>query len=248
MNEGASMPIIGRIIPRFIAGVKTTVRLGRSGGVVVSPAYHPEFSWLCFSRSFPRKARTVFVFLAFLIIVVAITLSSNYDIDNDSASMVIRGDEARSDAQPDQTVGQATGPATVDRFRLLNGYKPTCEGPLWSYIDESCMKKTRKKRRPRAVNGLAAIATLSLGRRALETTSSMEPLDQTGAAKTALLAPDVIDPPDLPKSAPKRLQRPSHRRTNGRNLRRDWSWRDNTWSARGRVYYPFRRDERPWGW
>lgn len=214
------------------------------------PAYlHPEFGLLCPSRSFRRKARFALAFLALLVIVGALALKAGHDPDIDGALIAMRGDEARSNAETVQTVGQAIT-MTAERSRALEGSKAACEGDPWSYIDGKCsLGKARKLGSPRAANEAATIAALPLGRSTLPT-SSAAPLDATGAANTAVPTPGVADPPPAP--APQKVRKASRSQHSGHDLWHDWNWRDDQRSARAYALpddrYPRGRYERSWGW
>jgi hypothetical protein len=216
----------------------------------VSPAYlHPEFGLLCPSRSFRRKARLALAFLALLVIVGALALKAGHDPDIDGALITMRGDEARSNAETVQTVGQATS-MTAERSRALEGSnnKAACEGDPWSYIDGKCsVGKARRLGGPRAANEGATIAALPLGRSTLPA-SSAALLDATGAANIAVPTPAVADPP---APAPKKVRKASRSQNSGHDLWRDWNWRDDQRSARAYVLpddrYLRGRHER-WGW
>jgi hypothetical protein len=62
-------------------------------------------------RSFSRKALVVVIGLS--IIVAIILLKLPYDVDKDGASVVARPSEARTDAEPAQTVGEASPSGTA---------------------------------------------------------------------------------------------------------------------------------------
>jgi len=198
----------------------------------VSPAYHPELGWLCALQTFHRKVGVVLGVLALLMIVAAILLKPRYGTNNDTAPVIVNNDtapgivreaDARSDAEPNQTVGQMIPAVTVTQSPHL--------------------------RSPRAANEMPTIVAFPLGHRAPET-SPVVPVDTTGAPKTVLIAPDVTARAGPPVSASRRkVQKPSHYRGSGRDFRYDWNSRDDAWSARSRLYYyPFGRYERAPGW
>jgi hypothetical protein len=217
----------------------------------VSPAYqlHPEFGLLCPSRSFRRK---VWVVLTFLAVVALLASKASHSPDADGALAVVH-DEARFNAETAQTVGEATGTRTADRSRPLEGSKTACAVDVWSYIDGKCsVGAARKLPRPRAANEAPTIAALPLGRSAWPTPESSEVPQAATSLHTAVPSPPVAaDQGGASAPASKKLQKQSHRNS-GHELRRDWRWRDDHWSARAYAlpedryrggYY-----ERAWGW
>ena len=127
----------------------------------MSPAYHPELGWLCALQTFHRKVGVVLGVLALLMIVAAILLKPRYGTNNDTAPVIVREADARSDAEPNQTVSQMIPAVTVTQSPHL--------------------------RSPRAANEMPTIVAFPLGHRAPET-SPVVPVDTTGAPKTVLIA------------------------------------------------------------
>jgi hypothetical protein len=217
----------------------------------VSSEYHlhPEFGLLCPSRSFRRKARLALAFLAFLVIVGALSLKAGHDPDIDGAVMIAHGDDARSDAEAVQAVGPATDTATAETSRPLERSKAACERDPWSYIGGKCsVGGARKLRRARAANEAPTIAALPVGRSVPPApASSAAPLDPTAAANPAVPTPAVTDPPGRPTPASKKV-----RKNRDHDLSRDRSRRDDRWSARAYALPDDRhrrgRYERSWGW
>jgi hypothetical protein len=216
----------------------------------VSAAYqlHPEFGLLCPSRSFRRKAWVVLTFLA---VVALLASKAGHGPDADGALAVVH-DEARFNAETAQTVGETTGTTTADKSRPFEGSKTACAVDAWTYFDGKCsVGAARKLPRPRAANESPTIAALPLGRGASPTPESSASLQAPKDAHTAIPTPVAADEGGASAPASKKLKKLSHRNS-GHELRRDWRWRDDHWSARAYAlpedryrggYY-----ERAWGW
>jgi hypothetical protein len=147
--------------------------------------------------------------------------------------MIARGDEPRSDAETEQTVGQATVNTAVESVRPLEG-----------------MGRARKLQSPRAANEAATIAALPLGRSALPAPeATAAPFNPADAANSSVTAPVVADQPGPSAPAPRKVRKPSN---SVHDFSRDWRWPDNQWSARAYALpdsrYRRGRYERSWGW
>ena len=214
------------------------------------PAYHlhPEFGLFCPSPGLRRKVRVALASLLFLIIVGAVALTGGRDPIIEVALPLAHDNGAPSNAQTIQTDGRATVTATAQQPRALDSDGSTCEGD-----PSKCgTGRTRRVQIPRAANEAAPIAALPLGHGAPPMpTSSATSADLAGIADAAELTPPVADAPKLQTPPPKNARKPSRVRHNDYDFQREWSRRDDRWTA---GTYSSRNDryqrgryERSWG-
>ena len=164
------------------------------------PVYHSDSEWLGSLRILPHKVLIVVIGLS--IILATILLKPRDDMDSGRASVVAGEGDARSDAEPALTVGQAS-----------------------SVIE----KKAPNQAGPRKAGEGAAIRP-------------------TTGAKTVVLAPEATARTGGPASSRRKLQKPPPSRYGRRDFQYDRYSPDDPANARGRLYSPGGRYQRPWAW
>ena len=214
----------------------------------MSPVYHlhPEFGLLCPSRRVRRAARGALALLACSVIVGTLAVNPG----SDGTLIIAHVDVAPTNANPVQTVAQATATTIAESAPALEGSAYACEGG--PSTQRCSVGRARKPQSPRAANEAPMIAALPLGRTiAPAPVSPAEPPNPADAASTIVSTPVVADPDETPAQAAKKVRKPS-RKNGGHGVSRDRRWRDDQWSARAYASpdnrYLRSPYERSWGW
>src|SRR5262245_6954158 len=192
--------------------------------------------------------RVALASLLFLIIVGAVALTGGRDPIIEVALPLAHDNGAPSNAQTIQTDGRTTGTATAQQPRALDSDGSACERD-----PSKCgTGRTRRVQIPRAANEAALIGALPLGQSVPPMPpSSAASADPAGIADAAGPTPAVADAPNLQPPPPKNVRKPSRVRHNDYDFQREWSRRDDRWTAGAYTSrndrYPRGRYERSWG-
>jgi hypothetical protein len=194
----------------------------------MSPASraHPEFGYLCPSRSFRRVLRALLAVTAFGTAAGAFALGGGHDLRDDRAALTASVDAAPSGAAAMPAAEPTLASATAARSRPSDRDKAACEGKTWTYLDGKCVAGRARRPQTAAATDRPPIAAIPLGRsapsppepaRAGEGARAAPPSEPERAAEAAVAASAAAAPAEQ-SAAPQDRRKVSRDRSGGRDL------------------------------
>jgi hypothetical protein len=197
----------------------------------MSPAYrtHPEFGYLCPSRSLRRLAWTALAVAAFATLAGAFVLGAGRDGPDGRAAPVASVNAAPSATAAKPAAELATATATTTPRPPERG-KAACEGDTWTYLEGKCVSGRMQGPRSAAATDSPPLAALPLGRsappppepaRAIEAAAPAAPAEPERAAPAVAAVPETAASDGPSASVPKAGKKAGKKAARGRSGARD---------------------------